>query len=142
MEETDKKSKYDKSMLAEIYRVQWADVHHSRNQDWELIKVILAGILGLSGISTFSNSNQLVDDLSIGFIFICILGAFVTIHHKSLFKEKLKALKILEHEMGVDELNLFPQSTKKFSEYFTTQNFLIFFYIFSALIFGIFLFLH
>jgi len=89
MKDDKETPKLDRSILPEIYRVQWADIHHNRNQDWELVKVILAGILGLSGISAFSNSSQLIIYLSFSFIFICFIGAFVTYHHKNLFKEKM-----------------------------------------------------
>jgi hypothetical protein len=130
---------YDKDTLLEVYKAQWEDIHHSRNQDWELSKLILAGFLGLSGLTAFTNASVLIALLSISFILLSILGILVTIRHKNLFAEKMRAIRILEKELGVDSLNLFKPI--KGSHLFSTQNFLITIYFLSAIIFGVFLYL-
>ncbi|RMF57883.1 MAG: hypothetical protein D6748_10160 [Calditrichaeota bacterium] len=129
----------EKDILLETYKTQWADIHHSRDQDWELSKLILAGFLGLSGLTAFADTPILVQLLSISFIILSVLGILVTIRHKRLFAEKMAAIRILEKELNIDQLNLFKPT--KGLRLFTTQNFLIIIYVLSALIFGIFLLL-
>lgn len=120
-------------ILIEVYKTQWSDIHHSRNQDWELSKIILVGFIGLSGLEIFGKYKLLQILIAIVFAFIGILAIAVTIRHKILFREKMEAIKKIEKELEID---LF-ESNKKF-RLFTTQNFLIAIYSFSTLIFVIF----
>ena len=126
-------------LLLEIYKVQWEDIHHTRDQDWELSKLVLAGFLGLSGLTAFATQRLLIALLAISFILLSIMGILVTIRHKNLFQQKMNAILILEHKMKVDQLNLFGEN--KSNQIFTTQNILLLIYTLSALIFGVFLFL-
>jgi hypothetical protein len=126
----------DKSILLEVYRAQWADIHHNRNQDWEISKFILAGILAVSGLKAFSTAVLLTTIVALGFAVICALGVIITFRHKRLFYEKMAAVFVLERQMGIDKLNLFPQPTKL--RRLRTQDILIVTYIFWAILFVVF----
>ena len=127
----------DRETLLEIYRAQWADIHHTRDQDWEISRLILAGFLGLSGLTAFSGARLLIILLALGFTVISVLGIGVTLRHRRLFREKMAAIRILEKELKVDQLHLFkpPRSQR----IFTTQNILIVVYVCSALVFEAFI---
>ncbi|KJR41961.1 hypothetical protein MCHI_002134 [Candidatus Magnetoovum chiemensis] len=36
----------DKSTLIEIYKTQWNDIHHNREQDWKLANIIFVSFVG------------------------------------------------------------------------------------------------
>ncbi|MCK5155353.1 MAG: hypothetical protein KAQ69_02900 [Spirochaetales bacterium] len=127
-----------KDILIAVYEAQWADIQHSRNQDWELSKTIMIGFLGLSGISALKGSPMLIFWLSLGFIILSITGLLVTIRHNHLFKEKMDAINLLEKRMGIDKLYLF-KPRKALLRWFKVQTVLILMYIFSALLFLIFI---
>lgn len=133
------RKRIDNTIIIEVYKTQWADIHHSRNQDWELSKLILVGFIGVSGLKAFTEAELLLTILSGSFVLVCILAVLITIRHKRLFAEKMRAIRILEQEMNLIQLRLFTPTSK--ANLFTTQNFLIVIYILSAIIFGTFFFL-
>ncbi|MBU7048314.1 MAG: hypothetical protein HXS54_17925 [Theionarchaea archaeon] len=129
--------------LIEIYKAQWADIHHSRKQDWELAKFILTGFIAISGLKILRLDEGLLKFVAIAFAFISFLAVMVTIRHKFLFKEKMRAIMKIENHLGIDELNLFEPTIKlgfwklRFSwpRFFSVQNFLIIIYFLSFIIF-------
>jgi len=127
-----------KQTLIEVYRTQWSDIHHSRRQDWELSKIVLAGFIGLSGLEVFGKDVWLQRMLALVFVVLGIMAIAVTWRHKKLFEEKKKAILKLESELGVDELKLFELKKRRFP-FLTSQNFLICIYVFSTMIFAVFL---
>jgi len=133
------RKRFEDSLIIEYYKIQWMDIHHSRNQDWELSKLILAGFLSVSGLRAFTDATLLLLVLSGSFVLLSILAIFITIRHKRLFSEKMSAIRKLETEMGLDRLQLFKSA--KGLRLFTTQNFLIAIYIVSASIFSTFFWL-
>lgn len=128
-----------------VYEMQWSDIHHTRDQDWEFSKLILAGFLGLSGLAAFTTSTTLIVSLAVAFILFSVLGILVTTRHKRLFDEKMRAIRILEKHLQVDKLALFDPKKKKgflgFIKLPSTQDCLILFYILSLVIFATFLLL-
>lgn len=138
MNENRDKATYDvdKAFLVEVYKAQWADIHHSRSQDWEIAKLILGGFLGLSGLKAFTNAVLLTTLLAFGFVIVCIFGILVTVRHRQLFDEKMDAIKRLENEMGMDDLQLFPVSRPR--RVLRTQNILIATYVLWGVMFALF----
>ena len=97
----------------DVYKTQWEDIHHTRNQDWEFSKLILAGFVGLSGLTAFTKSTTLIVTLAIAFMIFSCLGILVTLRHKRLFDEKMKAIRILEKHLQIDKLELFTKKKKR-----------------------------
>ena len=128
--------RFDDSIIIEYYKTQWLDIHHSRSQDWELSRLILAGFLSVSGLRVFTDAVMLLLILSGSFVLLSILAIFITIRHKRLFAEKMIAIRKLESEMGLDRLELFKSA--KGLRLFSTQNFLIVIYFVAATVFGAF----
>jgi hypothetical protein len=124
-------------ILIAVYEAQWADIQHSRDQDWELAKMILAGFLGLSGLSALKGAPLLILWFSFCFVILSIVGMLVTTRHNQLFREKMNAIRILEKEMAVDKLHLFKPRTSLL-RYFKVQVVLIMMYLFSGILFLIF----
>jgi hypothetical protein len=129
---------YQDTYLA-AYQVQWADIHHTRNQDWEFAKLILAGFLGLSGLTAFTSSTTLIILLAGVFVFFSVLGILVTMRHKRLFDEKMDAIRKLEVKLRLDHLDWFPKKRRKQFPLPATQTCLVAIYIASGLVFIVFI---
>ena len=143
-------AKFNKAPLESLiafYQAQWNDVHHSRRQDWELIKLIVLGLIGASGFKFFELSNAtnvqqgLLKFFATGFLGLSLLGVFVTARHRMLFREKMKVIVRLEHIMGVE--GFFKASSgrvsKVFRKIFVVQHALVLLYFFMANLFLYFL---
>lgn len=124
--------------LIEVYKTQWADIHHSRNQDWELSKFIVAGVIGLSGLKILDEHHTLQKIVTLALAFLSLLAVAITYRHKLLFEEKIGAIRKIEKKLGVDKLELFESKKSLLPESFNTQNLLIGMYLVSFLIFAIF----
>lgn len=124
--------------------IQWQDIHHNRNQDWELCKLVTGGFIGLSGLTAFSHAKLLISLLSLSFIVIGIMAILITIRHKVLFSEKMSAIRKLESALYVDQINgspLFMSQTSSSLGLLHVQTILIAIYALSTFIFVVFLFL-
>ena len=148
--EKDKEPRFDDTSLDSIiafYNAQWSDIQHSRRQDWELIKLIVLGLIGASGFKFFEVSNaangqqSLLTFFATGFLGMSLLGVFVTARHRLLFKEKMKVIFRLEHLMGVEGFFKSPAggASKVFRKIFVVQHALVLLYLFMANLFLYFL---
>ena len=99
--------------------------------------MILAGFLGLSGLSALNGAPMLILWLSTCFVVLSIIGMLVTIRHNQLFEEKMNAIRLLEKQMKIDKLQLF-KPRKSLLQYFKVQLVLIMMYLFSAILFLLF----
>lgn len=124
--------------LIEVYKAQWADIHHSRNQDWELSKIIFIGVIGLSGLKFLGDNHALLVLFTVALSFISLLAVAITYRHKILFKEKMGAIRKVEKHLGVDKLELFKSQGSLLPSFFNTQNLLITIYSITFMIFAIF----
>lgn len=130
-----------------FYQAQWNDIHHGRRQDWELIKLIVLGLIGASGFKFFEVSNTanvpqgLLKFFATGFLGLSLLGVFVTARHRMLFREKMKVIIRLEHIMGVEGFfkTSNGQVSKVFRKIFVVQHALVLLYFFMANLFLYFL---
>lgn len=90
------------SDLMEFIKSQWADIHHSRNQEWT--------VLGMIGISLYflSQSKSLhfqIAAIGIG-IATCAVGILISIKHWAIFYSKIRMINICQEKLGI-EVKLF-----------------------------------
>ena len=130
----------DAATYVEFLKIQWLDVHHSRNQDWELSKLVTAGALGIAGLKYFGEHTYLLKTATFSVAFLCLLALLITIRHRMLWKEKLVAIRNIEGKLNIPATDLFVVRNKGllswFKRHFHTQHFLILIY-FVAMIFFI-----
>jgi hypothetical protein len=85
------------STAIEYMKLQWADLHHSRLQDWSFLGVI-AGVL-------YAIVNVQNPELSIGLsllgLLISILGASMAWQHYQIVLDKLIVIEKMEHRLGI-----------------------------------------
>ncbi|MDD2814160.1 MAG: hypothetical protein PHP00_00245 [Thiotrichaceae bacterium] len=130
--------------LLAVYNAQWADIHHNRNQAWELCKLVIGGVIAISGLTAFTHAKLLISMLSVLFIIVGIMAILITIRHKVLFSEKMSAIRKLESALYVDHINgspLFMPQTSSSLGLLHVQTILIAICTLSTFIFVVFLFL-
>lgn len=125
-------------VLIEVYKAQWTDIHHSRNQDWELSKIIFAGVIGLSGLRFLGDHHTLQILVAVALSFISLLAVAITYRHKILFEEKMSAIRKIENHLRIDKLELFKPKESLLPPYFNTQNLLIAIYSIAFVVFAVF----
>ena len=88
---------------------QWDDIHHSRNQDWKVLVIILGifSVLLVLHHSEFKGADTLPLELAVcaAGLLACALGAFVAFAHWRLFFGKLNVIRRCEHALDI-RLNL------------------------------------
>jgi len=127
------------TVLLEVYRAQWADIHHTRQQDWELSKVVLVGSIGVSGLRVVGEHEILELVVAVLFLIISVMAIAVTIRHKNLFREKMSVVMKLEKRLRVSGFMVSP--TWGQLGLFSTQNVIIVMYSAFAMFFAAFLFI-
>ena len=85
------------SDLMEFIKTQWADIHHSRNQEWTII-----GLIGIS-LYLFSQATDLASQITaIGIgIATCVVGIVISIKHWALLFAKARMINICQEELGI-----------------------------------------
>lgn len=104
------------SDVMEFIKTQWADIHHSRNQEWT--------VLGMIGISLFflSQAKDLhfqITAIGIG-IATCVVGIFISIKHWAILFAKTKMINICQEKLGI--------KTKYFESRIRVQGMIIILY--------------
>ena len=91
----------------EYLKLQWADIHHSRLQEWTLIGIIAGIMYALINVEGYE-----------GRIILAVLGAFsgflaacISWQHNKIFLQKIGLISSLEHRIGVH----YPGRTSRFS---------------------------
>jgi hypothetical protein len=69
--------------LMEYIKIQWDDIHHSRNQDWKVLAIIAGVFYGLLKISPTVIPLQIA--LTISGLIACGMGIYMTVIHWTIF---------------------------------------------------------
>lgn len=86
------------SDLMEYIKVQWDDIHHSRNQEWRLV-AILGGILwGLSKESLDPCFHKVIAILG---LVVSSMGIYTSYAHWKIFYSKRKVIAQCERALGI-----------------------------------------
>ena len=87
----------DKSIAIEYIKLQWADIHHSRLQDWSAIGVI-AGVL--YAIANIEATEPKIFLCLLGFV-SSVIGASMAWQHYQVFMDKLIVIEKMESKLGI-----------------------------------------
>lgn len=83
--------------LLEIIKDEWADIHHTRNQEWTSLAII-GGIIYI----LFQAENLCLQQAIAGLgIIVCILSILMSFRHWLLFKTRIKIILLLQEEVGI-----------------------------------------
>lgn len=94
------------STAIEYIKVQWADIHHSRLQDWSALGVI-AGVL--YAISNIQSTGPRIFLSLLGLI-SALIGASIAWQHYQIFKDKMTVIGKMERRLGIQ----YPQRSALF----------------------------
>ena len=83
----------------EYIRIQWADIHHCRNQTWQAL-VIIAGIYAAIGQMTNENKD-LIPFIAAAGALISALAANISKQHRSITLQKMSIIKELEEQLAL-----------------------------------------
>ena len=87
---------------------QWADLHHSRIQEWSALGVVTGAHVAIVGFLSYASDADL--SLSIGTlrtggavagVFFAAVGALVTCRHRALMQTKLTWISAGEYKLGL-----------------------------------------
>jgi len=86
------------SDLMEYIKVQWADIHHSRNQEWKILAVLGAVFASLLATSL----DPLVQvAITIFGLVVCVMGIYITVAHWMIFYSKRQFITQCEKALGI-----------------------------------------
>lgn len=86
------------SDLMEYIKVLWADIHHSRNQEWKILAV-LGGVFASLFVAPLDVTAQKTI-MIFGLVF-CGLGTYVTYAHWQIFYNKRQIISQCEKALGI-----------------------------------------
>jgi len=96
-EHAEKKTKLENEQLLEIIKTAWADIHHTRNQEWTSLAMIGGIIYALFQVK----DSNLQTAITIFGLIACILSILMVVRHWLLFKSKIKIIITLHEKMGI-----------------------------------------
>lgn len=89
----------DKANLMEYIKIQWADIHHSRNQDWKILLIILSIFYALLNVN-FEQISLRIGITLLGLIASAI-GVYISLMHWRLLYSKIRLIKACENALGI-----------------------------------------
>lgn len=104
IEDPDKDNPPSQEFLIQCYSSTWADVHHSRSQDWrllELIGIIFVAMIGISLKDTYNLQYLIVDAIGVCIIGLSLFGITISSKHRRLFDKKMKLIGWIENHLGL-----------------------------------------
>ena len=138
----NRNNKLSEDTLRVIYSAQWSDVHHNRGQDWKLFNVCVVGLFGIGTLKAFSSFPEMQLWSSLIFAILSLLSIGITIRHAILNQEKFKTIIKIEKLLKADKVYCNGTSSidKFFGkyakvQYFLIMTYLIFFILFSYLVY-------
>jgi hypothetical protein len=96
----------------EYIKLQWADIHHSRQQEWKALAVV-AGIFYAMAQVDLPYPENVGAKVFLGLLGVlsAFLGACISWQHYTIFLQKISVINRLERQMGIQ----YPMRTVKFS---------------------------
>jgi len=80
----------------------WQDIHHSRNQEWQCLQIVIWIFIGLMGLSTLEEVKQRALYFSVAAMFTSLVGFGITWHHRLLFNEQIYIVNRIGDLLGID----------------------------------------
>lgn len=108
----------EKEDLRAWLRFMWDDIHHSRNQEWKCLQIVLWIFLGLMGLSTFEEVRQRALFFSIAAMATSLIGLGITWRHRLLFNETMYYVNGVMGQLGIN----FESYRKKYEEHMPARN--------------------
>lgn len=96
--------KLDAVDLMEYIKIQWTDIHHTRNQDWKVLVILIGIFYALFAV----NIERFWLHLAITLLGLlaCGMGIYMGLIHWLIFYSKMQAITACEKELGI-EANFF-----------------------------------
>lgn len=85
--------------LLEYIKIQWADLHHTRNQDWKVLVIIIGIFYALFKVSP-EHTWLHIAITCLGLI-ACGMGIYMSLIHWLIFYAKRGVIKTCEEELGI-----------------------------------------
>ena len=85
--------------LMEYIKIQWADIHHTRNQEWKVLVIIIGVFYAFFNVNIQHVTLHIA--ISIVGLIACGIGIYMSIVHWLIFYGKMKAIAACEKEMGI-----------------------------------------
>lgn len=85
--------------LMEYIRIQWTDIHHTRNQEWKILAII-GGVFAALFVKPMDLPLQIA--ITIFGLIICIMGIYISIAHWIIFYSKMRVIHECEKELGIE----------------------------------------
>jgi len=90
--------------LMEYIRIQWTDIHHTRNQEWKVLVIIVGIFYALFKISP--TDIWLHVAITILGLIACGMGIYMNLAHWLIFYSKMQGIAACERKLGI-EANFF-----------------------------------
>ncbi|MFB0525142.1 MAG: hypothetical protein ACETVZ_06340, partial [Phycisphaerae bacterium] len=84
--------------LMEYIKVQWTDIHHSRNQEWKILAV-LGGVFASLFVRPLDPPVQIA--ITIFGLIVCAMGIYISVAHWMIFYSKRQLITQCEKALGI-----------------------------------------
>jgi hypothetical protein len=85
------------SDIMELIKLEWSDIHHSRNQEWKNM-----AFLGVTLVSLYNIKDDTIQKMILVFGLLgCILSLIMSYRHWKIFKLKVRVSDALEGKLGI-----------------------------------------
>jgi len=95
-------------------KVQWSDIHHTRNQDWAMLAIILGVFSALFKLNErgFPDTSTMRLQEIVTTIGICAsgVGGLMSLAHRRLFRNKLAIIQQCERALSINADAMFMPS--------------------------------
>jgi len=85
--------------LMEYIKIQWADIHHTRSQDWKVLVIILGVFYALFNVSP--KYLWLHVAITIFGLVACGMGIYMSLIHWLIFYSKMRVIAACEEKLGI-----------------------------------------
>ncbi|MBD3217417.1 MAG: hypothetical protein GF310_04015 [candidate division Zixibacteria bacterium] len=110
----------DQKNLIELMKIEWADIHHTRNQEWKILLIVFGVFYAIANITYEEQQTLYIMLLGLG-ILVCAIGAYINIVHAHLFYNKIEVIKKCEECLGY--------AVKYYSPRFSVQSTILLMYL-------------
>ena len=85
--------------LIEYIKIQWTDIHYTRNQEWKILAII-GGVFAALFIKPMDSFLQIA--ITTFGLIVCIIGTYISIAHWIIFYSKMQVIRECEKTLGID----------------------------------------
>jgi hypothetical protein len=91
------------SDLIDYIRIQWDDIHHSRNQEWKYFTIISGSIATAVGVALWKTDVNVAIRITflIFSLILCSMGGYITYAHWLIFYGKKLIICNFERKLGI-----------------------------------------